>query len=387
MSNPNYSFLNLIHALHAVLNDTAGEISRRERQLLRLIDPKEKFIFVLADGLGSHFINRLKPSAFLRKRKALDMTSVFPSTTACAVLTAASGRSPAGHGVPGRWTYAEKTNTHIDTLAFRERFTGNEVTEGVTVRHIWRYPSLLRCPPGYGNEENRGCLWVIPNALRDSPFETYLCGDCEKFGYTSISEAVDETLRFIKTDVKAKCPGRTALLYLWDFDSLLHEEGTEGGHVNVLLQEINDELYRLTADAGPNVRVCITADHGQLNAPLERRLPIYPGDELLDLLETPPFGEPRVPQFIVRKDKVKPFLALVKERYSEYFTFHMTETLRTDDMFGRGAPDVSFFGTIAGIARHDATLKYYHEGTSPEQDHLGEHGGMTAQERTIPLIE
>ncbi len=397
MSYTDYSFLHCFHVLHAILNNHRHTLDQGEQQLLKYMEPAGNLIFVLVDGLGSYFVDRLSPLAFLRKEKIFNMTSVFPSTTACAILSAATGKVPAEHGVPGRWTYVKQIDTHIDTLAFRERFTGNTVTDNLSEEQVWQYPSQLRCTQENNNWENDGCLWIIPKVLMDSPFDAYLCGDCEKFGYSSISEAVNTAISFTasapqhalssrRTKKHAASPAKSCLIYLWDFDSLLHEEGTESIHVRELLEKLNTELERLSIETGAGTKVFITADHGQLNSPIEKRFPLYPGDELLTLLETPPFGEPRVPQFLVPEKNVSSFQSLVEKRYSEHFTFHRRKTLETNSMFGPRQKGKSFFGNICGIARHNGTLKYYHEGTSPEQDHLGEHGGMSLQERKIPLI-
>ena len=81
----------------------------------------EHLVFVVADGLGVNLLERLPPQAFLRRRLAMELRTVFPSTTAVALTTLATGEWPARHGITGWWTYLREVDGAVTVVRFERR--------------------------------------------------------------------------------------------------------------------------------------------------------------------------------------------------------------------------------------------------------------------------
>ena len=83
------------HALHAPLKNLRHEALRDARNL----------VLLMIDGLGDNYLMRRGAGGALARRRRASMTSVFPSTTASAITTSYTGRTPLEHGLTGWFTY------------------------------------------------------------------------------------------------------------------------------------------------------------------------------------------------------------------------------------------------------------------------------------------
>src|SRR4026207_2261843 len=80
------------HALHPPLKNLQHEALRDARNLVLLV----------IDGLGDNYLMPRGAGGALARRRRASMTSVFPSTTASAITTSYTGRTPLADG-PTRW--------------------------------------------------------------------------------------------------------------------------------------------------------------------------------------------------------------------------------------------------------------------------------------------
>jgi hypothetical protein len=374
-----YSFSDLISSFAIFLETEEVPITLNGRKLLKKISPSDSIVFVFVDGLGTHFLSRLKDGDFLNKNRIRDLSSVFPSTTSCAMFNCTTGLEPALHGIPGRWSFLRESNLQVNTFTLNERISGKScLNEQISTETVWDIPSI------YGRTE-KDVFFVIPGIFTGSLFEKYLCGSRPVGTYDSISNAVDLTLDlFRNSGVPA-----FSFLYLMDLDTLLHNHGTESREVDVMLSILNSELERLAVSLPVGVRLCISADHGQITVPPENRTGLYDGDPLLEFLETFPYGEPRVPHFSVKKSREDDFTGSFLERFGEYFYLFSMQEASDSRLFGRNALSnraKKMYGDYIGIAKEKHTFRYYPTGDSSQTDNLGEHGGSAPEETTIPLI-
>ena len=79
-------------------------------------------VLLMLDGLGYEYLVSYR-DALLRRYLLGELTSVFPSATAIAVTTFATGMTPRQHGVTGWHMYMEELDRVCTVLPFRDRVT------------------------------------------------------------------------------------------------------------------------------------------------------------------------------------------------------------------------------------------------------------------------
>jgi len=98
-------------ALHAPLKSLRGEELEAARNVVLLI----------IDGLGDRLLARRAAGGELARRRRSSLTSVFPSTTASAITTSYTGRTPLEHGLTGWFTYFSDAGCVAAALPFKSR--------------------------------------------------------------------------------------------------------------------------------------------------------------------------------------------------------------------------------------------------------------------------
>src|SRR5437868_4580100 len=105
-------------------------------------------ILLIIDGLGDNLLMRRAGGGELARRRKHAITSVFPSTTASAITTSYTGRTPAEHGLTGWFTYFGEAGCVSAALPFRSRGDMTPLSaRGVRAEQIFTVPSLFGAVP------------------------------------------------------------------------------------------------------------------------------------------------------------------------------------------------------------------------------------------------
>jgi hypothetical protein len=134
-------------------------------------------------------------------------------------------------------------------------------------------------------------------------------------------------------------------------------------------------------------RVVISADHGQVDVPPERRFVLPADDPLRARLVCPPTGEPTVPVFHVIEGEQSAFAAEFDERFGEHFVLLPTAEAERMRLFGPGALSPRMrrrLGSFVGVAAEPAV--FYIAPCDTGAKNVGVHGGLRAAEMFVPLI-
>src|SRR5688500_9014498 len=138
---------NLVHLIRA-LASLAG-VSRIDRsppvqQLIDLIGPAERYVFVLLDGLGMNILPMLPDNSFVRRNLKLTLQSTCPPTTACALTSIATADWPNRHGVTGWFTHLPEHQLTSMILPFAERFSATPLAlRGIKPQDVLPLPPIL----------------------------------------------------------------------------------------------------------------------------------------------------------------------------------------------------------------------------------------------------
>jgi hypothetical protein len=132
----------------------------------------------------------------------------------------------------------------------------------------------------------------------------------------------------------------------------------------------------------------VTADHGQVFVPPERRFVLRDSDPLMGVLECPPSGEPAVPIFHVQRGMETQLQAELDRFCGTAYELISPSEVDQLGLYGPMAlSDVTRLrlGSFIGIARQPASIEYQVPGR-PIKGYPGVHGGLRPAEMRVPLI-
>ena len=344
------------------------------RRLEDAIGPAEHYVVVLVDGMGMHLMDRLRSSDWLRKALAMELQTVFPSSTAPALTALATASPPAEHAVPGWWTYLPEARVTATILPFIERFSEQPIREPVASA----FPAAVM-PSRY----RRDCYWVAPRAIAGSAYSRYSSGEAPHYGYQSMTMAITAIERRI-----ASATGPTYTYWYVPFvDTAQHTHGPAAAAVPRIFSRVRSRLRILTESLHGRARIIVTADHGQIGIEEWHRHVLDRGDPLMALLRHPPSCEPRASAFHVREGERERFASAFRERFDDLFALLTVDEVSALRLMGPAplsAETHRRLGDFMAIPRGCDVLLY--EPKDSLRTMVGFHGGLTRDEMRVPLI-
>ncbi len=326
---------------------------------------------LLVDGLGAYQLPVMAPHAPLVAHLAADartLTSGFPSTTPVSLVTLATGARPGAHGV----------------LGFTTRRPG-----GGVLNHIrWGDdPAPRQWQPLPTRFETAAAAGVAVTAVTRPEFEG-----------TGLSVAANRGATFAGgRDVVTLATGmlealRTgsgpALVYGYhpDLDKAGHEDGVDSPAWRDAARDVDKLLDLLLGGLPTGSALLVTADHGQLNVPADRRIDMADHPALCTGVTTVA-GEPRV-RYLHTADGARDDVAAA---WRGVFGAS-ARVLTRDEVIDEGwfgpvpAAHAGRIGDVVAICL-DRTISVATGWEPPTVGRLiAYHGSVTAAEVTVPLL-
>lgn len=362
--------------------DLAGapdlDLSPQAVELWDEIGAADHLVFVIIDALGSALLERHSPKGQLAKHHRRDLRAIFPSTTAAALTSFATGEYPAVHGVTGWWMHLVEHGITVTSLRFVERFSERPLGEfGIAPETVFPTEPLTPRLP-------RATLIVTPDPFQHDVYVGYTSGGTPAAGYSDPGDAVERVIRHVND---AHGPTYTSV-YFPQVDEAGHIAGVDSEEIGSLIGLMDDLIAVLAAALKDKARIVVTADHGQVALPRANALVLADGDPLLGMLACPPAGEPVIPTFFLRDTTPEEFRAAFQDRFGE--AFHLITPSEAEELalFGPGPlsrPTRRRLGDLIGVPGRPTALYYQPEGRTVEP-HRGVHAGLTRHEMMVPLI-
>lgn len=321
-------------------------------------------IVVLVDGLGA--INLNARSAHARTIGSLTRTdahSGFPTTTATALTTLMTGRSPGETGMVGYAIRDPATGEIINQLSGLDAV---DPTVWQPVPTLWEQnsdlPAAIISSPRY---RDSGLTRAI---LRGAPYVS--------------AKTWDDRLAAIDAFLAEHREG-VAYVYIAELDMAAHASGVSSEQWIRRLEELDGFVADVCRRLSPTDGLIITADHGVMDVPRSRQV-IVPSDSPL-LNGVMVGGEPR-------------FLHLYAEDESGTLDrWRDAEGHRSHVVVRAEAIAAGWFGRVEDFARERignvlvtprGESVYYIEGIATDQSMamVGQHGGLSRIETLIPII-
>ena len=350
----------------------------RAAELAERIGRDRPLLFVLVDGLGCVFDELAKPGGLIAGAEGIQLRSVFPSTTAAALTTLATGAWPSQHGVPAWYTHLHRNDITATILPFVERDSERKLQEfGIRPSEAFAYPSRMATIEGRFRTYH-------PRAISNSEFTSYQRGSAPTDPYDHLRDAAATVVsRIVEQDE----PG-IHYLYLPMVDSASHRDGPNASATLRALEAVDQALELIAEQLDGRARIAISADHGELYVSAAEKSLFLPDDPLLDELHTPPHGEPRVPMFCVKQGREAAFENEFRERWGRHWALLTRADAEEMQLFG---PEPMSALTAERIGSHLAlsakkNVLVYGEAGNKVSALNGYHAGMRSEEMEIPLL-
>ncbi len=351
------------------------EISEHAKRITELFSDTRRLVLIVVDGLGMNFVNKLKPDSFLQRQLAMELQTVFPSTTSAAFTSLATATWPSRHSIIGWDMYLDEINAVAAIIRFQRRQDGKSLGQlGVRQEQAYPTPSLFGRIPGE-------LVSVVPKGIANTPFSNYFSGQKGTYvTYENLANGIDEAIS------ASLAAGERSITYLYipELDYAAHEYGVSAPQTLEALKRIDAQIERLASRLAPTARIALTADHGQLDGPTHE---ILHSDSLVEHLRCEPWGDAREMHFAVNPGSEEEFAASFRERYGEFaflLTMNEVEALELLGPVGVSNAARRRIGTHLAISRGTDVLLFRSQ--SEPLKFIGHHSGLTPDEMLVPLI-
>ncbi|NYT94426.1 alkaline phosphatase family protein [Salinispora sp. H7-4] len=283
---PRYGVASLADILPAALAALGVPGATDVLGLTTVLDGVRRIAVLLVDGLGWQQIPTATPYApvlaGLAATAGRPLTSGFPSTTPTSLVTLGTGTAPGAHGVLGftlRVPGTDRVLNHIDWAGDPEPLHWQPVPTQLERARAAGVRVTVVSRPEFGGSG----LTLAANRGGD---------------YRGAAD-VDELGREMLAALAAGSGPTLVSGYHPDLDRHGHLSGVDSAPWRAAAADVDRLLARLVEGLPPDAALLVTADHGQLNIPLEHRFDLD-ADPRLRAGVTVVAGEPRVRYLHVR---------------------------------------------------------------------------------------
>lgn len=335
----------------------------------------KNIILIVLDGMGTDMMERnLSPMSFLRRNFTENLTSVFPSTTAAAITSYYTGLSPNEHGWLGQSLFFKEFCRTVDIFTNLDSYTKTPVASANAAEFVMPYETIYR-------------------DIADS-----IIGDVQPFTIANEKVNIAEKGNIHKTAdtfervcelIKMICmTNQNTFTYVqWNSpDDIAHKDGVTGEKTAAALKSINKQLEVLCKDLTDTL-VIVSADHGMKDITEEIKINYIP--DIMECLVIPPFVESRAAACFVKNDRRTDFERAFHNHLGNDFILLSKNDILTKGILGGGRthPKITdFIGDYMICAIADKSVRYLTLNTKPKPPHAANHGGLTEEEMTVPLI-
>ena len=336
------------------------------KELDNVLDKNYKnVVYMIVDCLGTSILNKhLSKDSFLRKNVVVDISTVFPPTTASATTTFHSGLPPVSTGWLGWSNYFPQYDKVIENFLNTDLYTGKPIGYPSVSETILKYKSIYE----QILESNKDIEYhkVFP------PFD--------KNGVKSFEQMCERIADIVSTSNNKKIISA----YWNEPDHSIHRLGVNSAEVSKIINDINIQIEFLASKLQDTV-VIICADHGGIdieNISLNNYPSIYKTFEKLPAIEG------RCLSFFIKKNEHKIFSHEFNKYFGEEFLLYTKKEFLTTNLFGVGNNHPNFddfIGDFIAVAVGNKVLQYS-TGERENTNFKANHAGFTPDEMNVSLI-
>jgi hypothetical protein len=371
LPGPNHDRISLADVLTSCLSAISGQSNPVGLPSAR------RCVVILVDGLGVASVHARAGhartmSAALTSGATID--SVFPTTTAAALASLATGTSPGQHGLVG-YSVLDAANARVVN-----QLSGWD--DRLDPRTWQREETVFQRAAAAGY----GAVAVGPARYSDSGFTHAVLRGADYRSAASVADRFSVATRWLRE------PGPPGLLYLYipELDTIAHKDGWESQAWTSRLEDVDAELNRFVGRLGATDGALLTADHGVVDVPVRSHILIDTAPELLNGIRFVA-GEPRCLQLHFDPDVSETDRDALVGLWRESESGRSWVATRAEAIdagwFGRVAAEVApRIGDLLVAARKN--IAYYDGRTAAATSlgMIGQHGSWSPAEVQVPLL-
>lgn len=332
------------------------------------LSPVTHAVVLLADGLGmSALTARAGHARALAARAVVDapISSVFPTTTAAALASLTTGALPGQHGLVG-YSVLDAANDRVVN-----QLTGWD--DDAMTADWQRLPTVFESARIAGLTP----IAIGPARYAESGFTRAVLRGADYRAGASIAD------RLVRAHEALAGPPALIYVYVPELDTASHAHGIESPNWLNALEELDAAVARFAARLGPAHGLLVTADHGVIDVPHASQIVV--DVELLRGVRHVA-GEPRCLQLHLE-------IGESADEHAERWRSHegsrawvaTREQAIEAGWFGEVAPEVlPRIGDVLVAARK--RVAYYADPDDRGRRMIGQHGSLSPDELTIPLL-
>lgn len=337
------------------------------------LPPAPAACVLLVDGLGAELIRSHPadaPVLFEALCNGRDLTAGFPSTTAASIASIGTGLAPGSHGIVGYTVAIPGTGKLMNSLRW----------DPAVDPAVWQpEPTAFEIAAAAGVEAQQ----VGKRTFQGGGLDRAVFRGARFVGADTLGEVAAGALAGLGTLLAERRPG-LVYAYVADLDWTGHGHGVGSQAWQLQLQLIDRLVEQIVARLPAGARFYVTADHGMVDIPVQRRVDVDLDDELrsgVALLG----GEARARYLYVREGALDDVLASWRGRFGHDAVVCEREEAIEAGWFGAVADRVRpRIGDVIVASMTDlamvATHHHPHEGQL-----VGHHGSLTPAEQLVPL--
>lgn len=318
----------------------------------------DKVVIMLFDGLGKSVQDKhLKPTDFIRRKRAFDITSIFPPTTVAATTAVCSGKYPIETGWLGWRQYFENHSVVVDMFTNMNSLTKERVLGPHLSSVYCSYDKI------WDILQEKG---IKAGALYPKPIDPSGPGSLKEF--------------FEVADVLMKKQGpHFYYMYHPDPDHQIHDFGLNDRRVLESVKAINKGVYKLAKNNKDNL-IILLADHSLVDT---KFFNITEHEDFFSTLKCISSLDSRSAFFHLKDGQNDKFVELFNKYYGDYFLLLTKEEVISQNWFGIGTPHPMFDSFLGEyMATSISEYGFTHE---KDMNMIGAHSGSLEEESIISV--
>lgn len=342
-------------------------LGERSRLSLPAVD---RAVVLLVDGLGlANLQARSGHARALMAAPQKSLTSGFPSTTATALTSLATGALPGVHGVVGYSALDRRSDRILNQLTA----WGPQMDP-----RVWQpIPTVFE----RARVDGLDAVAIGPERYRESGFSAAILRGAR---YES-ARRIDDRIDTVRAWLRSRDRG-IAYVYVPELDAVSHAHGVESSEWIAALETLDGAVRDLAAGLGERDGLIVTADHGVVDVQARDHVLVNEVPGLMDDVRHLA-GEPRCLQLHLDIDAD---VEAVRARWTDAeghraWVATRREVLESGWFGAADAPAIERMGDLFVAARK--RVAYYDGRTAgASRGMIGQHGSLSPEEIRVPLI-
>jgi predicted AlkP superfamily pyrophosphatase or phosphodiesterase len=358
---PNYKENNILNFVASLLEHFGANYSHEPLNNINI--SKDNVIVFLLDAVGYYQFREI-----CKNYKPIKLSTVFPSTTATALTSFFTEKSPIEHGVLGFTTYLNDYGIIANCISMKSTIGNFDVSK------YFYQESIIFEQLSKLNVKSRV---LIPHSISSSGLSKILYRGADIIPYYSFLDM----FTILPSILTKEDRGNFITVYYPNYDTICHKYGPHSIHAKNELKLLVEHIMEISKKIN-NYNIFLIADHGQIQTPSEHFNFWNNYPHILKKFIIPPFCEPRVNMFFESENINKTLTSTFKN-----ILLLTKEEALNKEIFGLGEKYSNRLGNKIMIALDDSVFMSQLSPTTPPPTFLGMHGSNSEEEIYIPLLQ